>query len=170
MGMLKTAMRQAWLAQLPLPTLLESVNAVLPAVKEPQMYATLAALRFDTPSHFEFALAGHPAIVHYRRNSEDITHCAMEQFPLGLTPRPGYVSAQVNCDPGDLFVVVSDGLIETENRNEGEFGLARLEQFVVIHARESLPEIYEDLLHAVSDFGEQRDDRTVLIVLIREKT
>ena len=170
MGMLKTAMRQAWLAQLPLPALLESVNAVLPAVKEPQMYATLAALRFDTPSHVEFALAGHPAILHYRRNSQDITHCTMEQFPLGLMPNPGYVSAQVSCDPGDLFVVVSDGLIETANANEEEFGLARLEQLIVSHAAEGLPEIYDDLMHAVSNFGEQRDDRTVLIVRMREKT
>ena len=94
----------------------------------------------------------------------------MEQYPLGLMPKPGYVSAQVNCDPGDLFVVVSDGLIETVNGNEEEFGLARLEQLVVTHATECLPEIYEDLMHAVSDFGEQRDDRTVLIVRIREKT
>ena len=163
-------MRQAWLAQLPLPTLLESVNAVLPAVKEPQMYATLAALRFDTPSHVEFALAGHPAILHYRRNSQDITHRTMEQFPLGLMPNPGYVSAQVSCDPGDLFVVVSDGLIETANANEEEFGLARLEQLIVSHAAEGLPEIYDDLMHAVSNFGEQRDDRTVLIVRMREKT
>lgn len=170
MGMLKTAMRQAWLAQLPLPALLESVNAVLPAVKEPEMYATLAALRFGAPSHVEFTLAGHPAILHYRRNSQDISRCVMEQYPLGLMPKPGYVSAQVNCDPGDLFVVVSDGLIETANGNEEEFGLARLEQLVVIHATECLPEIYEDLMHAVSDFGVQRDDRTVLIVRIREKT
>jgi serine phosphatase RsbU (regulator of sigma subunit) len=66
--------------------------------------------------------------------------------------------------------VVSDGLIETANGNEEEFGLARLEQSSVAHATECLPEIYEALMHAVSDFGEQCDDRTVLIVRIREKT
>jgi Stage II sporulation protein E (SpoIIE) len=170
MGMLKTAMRQAWLAQQPLPAILESVNAVLPAVKEPEMYATLAALRFDVPSQVEFALAGHPAILHYHPNTQDISRCAMQQYPLGLVTKPGYVSARVNCDPGDLFVVVSDGLLETANGNEEEFGLARLEQSVVAHATERLPEIYEALMHAVSDFGEQRDDRTVLIVRIRERT
>ena len=170
MGMLKTAMRQAWLAQQPLPAILESVNAVLPAVKEPEMYATLAALQFDAPSQVEFALAGHPAILHHHRKSQEISRCEMRQYPLGLLAKPGYVSAQVNYDPGDLFVVVSDGLIETANGNEEEFGLARLEQSVVAHATECLPEIYEALMHAVSDFGEQRDDRTVLIVRIREKT
>jgi len=37
MGMLKTAIRKAWLTQPPLSALLESVNAVLPAVKEPEI-------------------------------------------------------------------------------------------------------------------------------------
>jgi Stage II sporulation protein E (SpoIIE) len=169
MGMLKTAIRQAWLTQQPLPALLESVNAVLPAVKEPEMYATLAALRFGASSQVEFAVAGHPPILHYHEKSHDISRCAMRQYPLGLVPQPGYASEHVCCDPGDLFVVVSDGLIETMNAGIEEFGLARLEKSVLAHATESLPEIYEALLRAVSDFGEQRDDRTVLIVRIREK-
>jgi hypothetical protein len=167
MGMLKTAMRQAWLTQPRLPALLESVNAVLPAVKEPEMYATLAALRFDASSQVEFAVAGHPPILQYHAKSRDISRCAMRQYPLGLVPQPGYISAQVSCDPGDLFVVVSDGLLETVNADDQEFGAARLEKSVVAHATESLPKLYEALMHAVSDFGEQRDDRTVLIVHIR---
>ena len=169
MGMLKTAMRQAWLTQQPLPALLESVNAVLPAVKEPEMYATLAALRFDASSQAEIAVAGHPPILHYRQKSQDISRCAMRQYPLGLVPKPGYASEHVSCSPGDLFVVVSDGLIETMNAGAEEFGLARLEKSVMAHATESLPEIYEASMRAVSDFGEQRDDRTVLIVRIRDQ-
>jgi hypothetical protein len=167
MGMLKTAIRQAWLTQQPLPALLASVNAVLPAVKEPEMYATLAALRFDASSQVEISIAGHPPILHYHQKSQDINPCAMQQYPLGLVAEPGYVSAQISCDPGDLFVVVSDGLLETVNADDEEFGLARLGKSVVAHAPERLPEIYEALMHAVSDFGEQRDDRTVLIIRIR---
>jgi hypothetical protein len=169
MGMLKIAIHQAWLTQQPLPALLESVNAVLPAVKEPEMYATLAALRFDISSQVEIAVAGHPPMLHYHEKSQDISRCAMQQYPLGLVTEPGYVSAQVSCDPGDLFVVVSDGLIETVNADDEEFGLARLGKSVVAHATESLSEIYDALMHAVSDFGDQRDDRTVLIVRIRDE-
>jgi cytochrome c oxidase subunit IV len=167
MGMLKTAIRQASPTQQPLPALLESVNAVLPAVKEPEMYATLAGLRFEASSQVEIALAGHPPMLHYHQKSQEISRCAMQQYPLGLVAEPGYVSAQVSCEPGDLFVVVSDGLIETVNADDEEFGLARLGKSVVAHATEGLPEIYEALMQAVSDFGEQRDDRTVLIVRIR---
>jgi hypothetical protein len=169
MGMLKTAIRQAWLTQQPLAALLESVNAVLPAVKEPEMYATLAGLRFDTSSQVDIAVVGHPPMLHYHEKSQDISRCAMQQYPLGLVAEPGYISVRVSCDPGDLFVVVSDGLIETVNADDEEFGLARLGKSVAAHATESLPEIYKALMHAVSDFGEQRDDRTVLIVRIRDR-
>jgi len=80
MGMLKTAVRQAWLTQQPLPALLKSVNAVLPAVKEPEMYATLAALRFESSLQVEIALAGHPPILHYHGKSQEISRCAMQQY------------------------------------------------------------------------------------------
>jgi hypothetical protein len=168
MGMLKTAMRQALLMEETLPQMLESVNTVLPAVKEPEMYATLAALRFDGSSQLEFSLVGHPPILHYREKSQEISRCAMRQYPLGLVPQPTYVSAIDNCSPGDVFVAVTDGLTETVNDHDEEFGFVRLEQVVKAHAAESLPQIYEALMRSVSDFGEQRDDRTVLLVRVLE--
>jgi sigma-B regulation protein RsbU (phosphoserine phosphatase) len=131
------------------------------------MYATLGALRFDASSQVEIALAGHPPILHYHKKSQDISRCTMQQYPLGLVAEPGYVSAQISCDPGDLFVVTSDGLIETVNADDEEFGLVRLGKSVVAHATERLQEIYEALMNAVSEFGEQRDDRTVLLIRIR---
>ena len=50
MGMLKTAMRLAvQFRQIPVATL-ESVDRVLPDLKEREMFATLALLRFDGPA------------------------------------------------------------------------------------------------------------------------
>jgi hypothetical protein len=62
MGMLKTAMRLAvQFRQMPVAAL-ESVDCVLPDLKEPGMYATLALLHFDGSREAEYALAGHPPI------------------------------------------------------------------------------------------------------------
>ena len=59
MGMLKTAMRLAvQFRQMPVAAL-ESVDHVLPDLKEREMYATLALLRFDGSREAEYALAGH---------------------------------------------------------------------------------------------------------------
>ena len=166
MGMVKTAIRQALRTQQSLPALLESVNAVPPAVKEPEMYATLAAFRFHGSSQVELALVGHPPVLHYREESQDIRRYAMQQYPLGLVAKPDYVSLHVSCAPRDLFVVVTDGLTETVNAADQEFSLEGIEKSIAAHIMDSLPQIYEAIMHAVSDFGEQRDDRTVLLVRV----
>lgn len=88
----------------------------------------------------------------------------MQQYLLGLVAELGFVSAHVSCDPGDLFVVMTDDLTETLNSADEECGLAHLEESVAAHATESLPQIYETLMRAVSDFREQRNDRTVLLI------
>ncbi len=65
------------------------------------------------------------------------------------------------CGPRDLFIVITDGLTETVNAADQGFGLERIEKSIAAPVTESLPQIYEAIMRAVSDFGEQRDDRTL---------
>src|SRR5271154_1761745 len=71
MGMLKTAMRLAVQFRQSPVALLESTDRVLPGLKKPDMYATLALLQFDGSAEVEYALAGHVPISHYRDRSRD---------------------------------------------------------------------------------------------------
>jgi serine phosphatase RsbU (regulator of sigma subunit) len=64
MGMLKTAIRVGLQFRQDPVALLESADLVLPGVKEPDMYATLALLYFDGSAQVEYALAGHVPILH----------------------------------------------------------------------------------------------------------
>ena len=103
MGMLKTAIRLAvQLRQTPVAAL-ESVDRVLPDLKEPVMFATLALLRFDGANEAEYALAAHPPILHYRHGSRDTARLSMEQLPLGLIPGGSYASKRVIYSPRDPF-------------------------------------------------------------------
>lgn len=176
MGMVKTAVRQGLNFRQPLPALLDGVNEVLPAVKEPHMYATLAGLKFDHTTEVdrateaEYIVAGHFPLLHYRRATQDVARCGMEQFPLGLLPGTAYASNRLKCGPGDLFAVMSDGLTETEDANAEEFGLTRVEGLLVQHASRPLPEIFESVMAAVAQYGKQQDDRTLLLARILPDT
>lgn len=170
MGMVKSSVRQTLLARFSMPALLDSVNAVLPFVKEPDMFVTFAALRFDTSDIAEFTLAGHPPLLHFSQSTQCVSRRAMIQYPLGLMSEGGYLSEQVQYGPGDIFALVTDGLIETLNKNDEEFGLQRLEQLLLQNAARPLPEIFDALIAAVSAFGPQKDDRTVLLVRILPRT
>jgi serine phosphatase RsbU (regulator of sigma subunit) len=168
MGMLKTAMRVAFQFRREPTALLESADCVLPALKEPDMFATMALLYFDGPTEAEYAVAGHVAILHYRERTRDTVRLSMEQFPLGLIPGGGYQSARVVHSRGDLFLMVSDGIPETANDKEEEFGLGRVEQLFARHGAEPLPRICELIMDEVKRFGGQRDDQSLLLLRVRE--
>jgi serine phosphatase RsbU (regulator of sigma subunit) len=168
MGMLKTAMRVSSQFCREPTALLESADRVLPAVKEPDMYATLALLYFNGPREAEYAVAGHPPIIHYRDRSRDTVRLTMEQFPLGLIPGGRYQSARVVHGAGDLFLMISDGIAETADEKEVEFGLGRVEQLLARHADEPLPRICETILDAVKHYGTQQDDQSLLLIRVRE--
>jgi serine phosphatase RsbU (regulator of sigma subunit) len=170
MGMVKSSVRQALLASFSMPALLDSVNAVLPSVKEPDMFVTFAGLRFDASHVAEFTLAGHPPLLHFSQSAQCVSRRAMIQYPLGLMPEGNYLTEHVHYGPGDIFALVTDGVIETLNKNDEEFGLKRLEHLLLQNATRPLPEIFDALIAAVSDFGPQKDDRTVLLVRILANT
>jgi serine phosphatase RsbU (regulator of sigma subunit) len=165
MGMLKTAIRQGLFLDQSFAALLDGVNRVLADVKQPEMYATLAGVRFDGSGEVEYALVAHPPLLHYIRAKQNVTRYAMQQFPLGLYPGT-YATNRTKCEPGDLFAVVTDGLTETLNTRGEEFGLVRFEQLLSQNALRPLPQIFEAMLSAVSEYGVQRDDRTVLLVRV----
>jgi serine phosphatase RsbU (regulator of sigma subunit) len=166
MGMLKTAIRVSrQLGQQPVAAL-ESADRVLPAVKEPNMYATLALLCFDGSSEAEYALAGHPPILHYRAHTGDTAQLSMEQFPLGLLPGGRYSSQRVTYSTGDLFLMLTDGISEVPNAKDEDFGLARLEQLLVQNAARPLQQLYEFIMNEVKHHGTQQDDQTLLLLRV----
>ena len=167
MGMLKTALRVALQFRQNPVALLESADRVLPAVKEPDMYATLALLQFSDASQVEYTLAGHVPILHYRDRTGDTVRLSMEQFPLGLIPGGCYVSQHVACSANDLFLILTDGISEVPNDRDEEFGLARLEHLLTQHAALPLPLIWERIMEQVRQHGLQQDDQTMLLARVR---
>ena len=167
MGMLKTAMRTSLQFRQHPVSLLESADRVLPAVKEAEMHATLALLYFDGSAQAEFASAGHVPILHYRDRSRDTVRLSMEQFPLGLIPGGGYASRRVTYSPGDLFLLLTDGISEVPNEKDEEFGLVRLEKLLTEYASQPLLHIWELLMDQVHRHGLQQDDQTLLLVRVR---
>jgi sigma-B regulation protein RsbU (phosphoserine phosphatase) len=164
--MLKTAMRVSFQFQRQPTALLESADRVLPAVKEADMYATLALFQFDGSAEAAYASAGHVPIVHYHDRCGDAVRLAMEQFPLGLIPGGCYASQRVSYSSRDLFLMVTDGISEVPNAQDEEFGLERLEQLLAQHAAEPLPEIWEQIMERVRQHGVQQDDQTLLLIRV----
>jgi hypothetical protein len=166
MGMLKTAMRLAvQFRQMPVAAL-ESVDRVLPDLKEPEMFATLALLHFGGSSEAEYAVAGHPPILHFRHGSSDTVRLSMEQLPLGMIPGGSYASKRVIYSPRDLFLMVTDGITEVADARDEEFGLTRLQELLTRHATRTLPEIWDLIMRELRQYGLQQDDQSLLLLRV----
>jgi serine phosphatase RsbU (regulator of sigma subunit) len=133
-------------------------------------YVTFFLARLDPDSgHLRYVNAGHnpPLLVRADGSHEFLAEGGMV---LGLIPEADYVEGQVELFPGDTLVVFSDGVTETWNVADVEFGEAGL----LALAREArgltAAEIESHLLAGLERFAggaKATDDRT-LIVLKRE--
>lgn len=169
MAMFKTAARTQLMESTRLPAFLERLNEVLPQVKEPEMFATCAAIllkRTDGDFILEYSSAGHPPILRANRRSQCVQMFAEPQFPLGLVSSVSYVSRELKLDPGDLILITTDGINETRDSQGAEFGMQRLEAILLREISSPLPLIAQNLLSAVSSFGKQADDQTILLLRV----
>jgi sigma-B regulation protein RsbU (phosphoserine phosphatase) len=170
MGMLKTAMRTALLdagerePSRTLPVLLDRINTVLPAVKEPQMYATFTGFRLGADGSVYFALAASPPFLQWHASAQTMSGKEEAQFPLGLLPVSSFDGYTLETAPGDLLVVATDGILEVANKRNEEFGVERLKDVIAANSEDALPVLAEKMLASARSFGAQFDDQTILIV------
>jgi phosphoserine phosphatase RsbU/P len=165
MGMVKSSARTALLRPGLLAGFLADLNRVLFDLKAGSAtYATFACVRCGEGGQVEYSLAGNGPILHYRAQSQTTSELAMEQFPLGLFANATFLSGSVEVDPGDILVLLTDGLPEVTDGNDEQFGMERIGKIVAQNARGSLAELTETLFAAVRAHGPQTDDETLVLV------
>jgi len=164
MSMLVSSLRTAMSDAPSLTSLLERVNDVLLEVKEPSMYATFAGVRLAGSSTAEGALAGHPPLLHYRAAQRDVVEVGEPQLPLGLFQKTTYTVFNLTTEPGDLLLLITDGLLEVTNSPGDDFGTGRIKQIVIDLASQSPEHIVTEIFKAAKAFGAQTDDQTLLLL------
>ncbi len=178
MGMLKTAARTALTDDTKdihraaaLSQLMQSLNTVLPQVKEAHMYATFTCLRLSLDGQSFYGTAASPPLLHWSAAGKSVACIEEHQFPLGLLPVPEFPAHRLAMQPGDLVVVATDGILEVNSKHRpvrgesaAEFGIAALERLVAERSGLALPDLAAAILTSVRAYGKQLDDQTLLLV------
>jgi phosphoserine phosphatase RsbU/P len=142
-----------------------------------QLAATLADDRFitafigllDVATHrMRFHSGGQAPILHFQAASGDCVRHNPTSFPLAamrLTSlRP---AVDLVLEPGDMLVLLSDGIFEYANAGGEEFGEQRVEEILRVHHGKPVAELSAALFDAVHAFAQgapQEDDMTVVLV------
>jgi len=117
-----------------------------------------------------FAVAGHEAMIYYRSGAQSAFLEATEGGPpLGIFEDAEYASQEISFEPGDLFVLITDGLRELRNPRGEEFGMERLRKIVEVCGRDgrSAAETMKKLKAEWTGFqngARAHDDYTVMCV------
>ena len=164
MGMIKTAMRYGLMLHQPLSRLLDDLNRLLPDMKDAHMFATLAALRFDGSSDVEYVSAGHVPLLHWKQRTNEVARYEASQVPLGLVRDVVFTTVRIPFEPGDLFVLVSDGIVETAEELDARAGLERVANIISNRGHEALRAVSSAIRKHVQSAGSQHDDETILLV------
>jgi sigma-B regulation protein RsbU (phosphoserine phosphatase) len=95
--------------------------------------------------------------------------------PLGLFPDTEYDDVTVELRPGDTVLFASDGILESENAAQQEFGLKRLTAVLKhIAPHQSASEICDLILNATDEYSgggfTPSDDRTLLVLRVNDHT
>jgi len=129
--------------------------------------ASLFIAKLDTTNgKVEYCTAGHPPAMLLRANGK-LEMLSDGGLLLGVVPNAPYIKGTVELAPGDLLLVYSDGVLESLNKADEEFGLARLETELRQAPNDSAEAVLFSVLGAVQDFAAAHplvDDLSVVIV------
>lgn len=129
--------------------------------------STLFVARLDSVTgQLDYCSAGHPPALLLRMNGQ--LELLSDGGPvLGFVPSASFECGSVRLDAGDLLLACSDGILESFNEADQEFGSQRLEAELRRAQGGSAESVLFSVLGAVQDFAAPRpltDDMTLVVV------
>lgn len=167
MSSLHAAIHAQAAAKTPLLDTVNAVNKYLAENTPPNRFVTLFIGELDPLSGvLTFVNAGHnPPLI--ARTNGTIEQLASSGFPLGILGFATYELGEITLTHGDVLVIYSDGVNETVNTREEEFGVERLAQVIKENLDKSaagLRDRIESALSKFADGADAPDDITLVIV------
>jgi len=164
-AMLRMAVRDV----IDLPGIVRRMNAQLSDDLRERHFITASFGLLDARDHSLLSLScGQAPILHYVSAEARCALLGADAPPLGFDDALDLDGAtSIRLGPGDVVAVLSDGIFETRNACQEEFGAERVAEVLRATGQESAPKILRTLRAALEDFAgdtSAADDRTALVV------
>jgi serine phosphatase RsbU (regulator of sigma subunit) len=146
---------------------LARVNRLLCEKSLPGQFVTLFLFLQNRQGTGQFISAGHNPTYLFRAATGKIQKLFSDAFFLGMFEEATYESRPFHLGPGDILVVISDGVTDAQNPEQEMFGEQRLLQVIRHEAPSGSQAIEKQLLKAIEAFTqgtEQNDDITFVMV------
>jgi phosphoserine phosphatase len=166
---MQAMLRMAFRLGSSLETALIQVNNQLAETLADDRFITAFVGVLDPAAHrLRFHSAGQGPILCFCAATGICTRYKPTSFPLGAMQLTSLRPAvDVDLAPGDILVLISDGVYEYRNAENEQFGEERVEELVRAHHTASMAELSSRLLESIQAFARgapQEDDITMVLV------
>ena len=153
--------------------LLSEINrSIYPDLDKAQAFVTAAVARIDIkPLRIAYASAGHVEAAVWHKRTGWIEFLPATGLPLGVQQFLSCRTKVLNLEPGDVFLLYSDGVTEAENPDGEVFGAQGLSDIMEAVYPAPAEEQLAVILKAVESFCNDlpiRDDLTLVMMRVQD--
>jgi PAS domain S-box-containing protein len=151
-----------------LVSIMSTINRFLVADLDDNLFVTMILAKLEPASgKCTYVNSAHPCGLVVDRSGEVAAELKSVCLPLGLFPElPQCAHHEFALSEGDVAILVTDGVLESESPHGEEFGAERLLEVLREHRRHPARDIVDRIYAAVREFAEdakQVDDVTIVI-------
>jgi len=149
-----------------LRSILASSNDILYRLTRGRKFATMALTEWSPATRvLTWVNAGHPPILVAHRG--EVAALEASGPPVGLLPDQSYDCGSIDLEPGDIFLLYTDGVVEAGvGAPQGEFGIERVASCV--RGAESAEGLMERLVSELGQhLGDESPDDDVTVLCAR---
>jgi serine phosphatase RsbU (regulator of sigma subunit) len=171
MAIARAYLRASAQGQADVGAILGQVNRLLVQDVEGDRFITLLFARLDPKARtLSYASAGHTS-GYVLDASGSVKHCLESTgIPLGVEPDASFpCGPPVSLAPGDLVLLLTDGVVETRDPQGAPFGARRALDLVRVYRKATARQVVDNLYHAVRAFAQnmpQYDDITATVIKV----
>ena len=139
-------------------------------VEDSGRFMTLFLCEIDGQSKtIHWVNAGHDPTVIFDQSSGKFEELTGHALPLGVSEEAGYQESQSKLAPGQIILIGTDGIWESQNTAGQMFGKERFRNVIRTHAGKSAKEILQAVIDEIDEFChplENEDDVTLVVVKV----
>lgn len=138
--------------------LLKNVNITIHSVTKKNMFVTCAIALFDRETATAtMVTAGHPPILHYDFVNDAVREYRMHNLALGISSGTEFESITIPFRPNDVFCFITDGLTETSNAKNEQFGMERIKASIRSAKPDSAEAMNSSMIDETRRFSNLKD-------------
>jgi sigma-B regulation protein RsbU (phosphoserine phosphatase) len=134
-------------------------------------FVTAAYVYVDLDKNLmRYAGAGHPPVLQLRNSTGKTAKVLENGLVLGMVDEATYDALEFPLEPGDRYVLYTDGVLEATNSAQEQFGADRFMRFIEDHKHLAADQFSETFLTELSRWSSltplqgQQDDITLLVI------